>query len=533
MRRLLAVLILALGALGMPLALPSHAAGSTGTTGIAAGDFNGDGRLDLAVGSPGEDSNAGQVNIIYGSNTGLTGNGDEIFTQNTPGVQNPAEANDNFGQSVATGDFNADGRDDLAIGAPGEGVGTDPGNNSRTGAVHILFGRAGGLSTNGAQYWHQDSQDIQGTAENGDEFGFSLAAGNFGVSPKDDLAIGSPFEDPGNPEVGNAGIVHVLHGSNQGLSGQGDQIWSQDTPGVKGVAVEGQFENFGFSLAAANFGKNANDDLAIGVPHDSSGGTNTLLDCGAVNVLYGSPNGLTANGDQRWTQDSDDIKDQSQNEDGFGWALSAGNVGKSRFADLAVGSIFEDVGPEGSEVSNAGSVNVIYGGERGLRAKGNQFWTKMTPGIPGSLEDSNFGNTLAIGNLGKSGVADLAIGSPLQDVPGANSFEGEVTVIYGRGRGLRAPGSQSWTQDSPGINSNAENFDLFGTTAAIGNFGKSKRKDLAIGVPGEDSFAGAANVLYGRRTGLTAEGDQFWQQGLDGINGVAEAQDEFGDGPRD
>jgi hypothetical protein len=533
MRRLLTALTLSLASVGLPFAIPAQAAGSTGTTGAAAGDFDGDGRLDLAVGSPGEDSSAGQVNIIYGSNTGLTGSGDQIFTQNTPGIANAAEAQDNFGQSVATGDFNADGRDDLAIGAPGEGVGTDPDNDFRTGAVHILYGRAGGLSTNGAQYWHQDSQGIQGTAENGDEFGFSLAAGNFGHIGEDDLAIGAPFEDAGSPEVGNAGVVQVLFGSDLGLHRQGDQIWSQDAPGVKGVAVDGQFENFGFSLAAANFGKNGHDDLAIGVPNDSTGALDSLQFAGAVNVLYGSFQfGLTARGDQRWTRDSLDINGEAGFEDAFGWGLSASNVGKSRFADLAVGSPFDDVGDPA--VEDSGSVNLIYGGDRGLRAQGDQLWTRLTPGIPGSPEEgATFGNTLAIGNLGKSEVADLAIGAPQQDVPVANSNEGEVTVIYGKGRGLRAQGSQSWTQDSPQVNNEAEGLDLFGTSAAIGNFGKSKQRDLAIGVPGEDSFAGAANVLYGRPTGLSAQGDQFWQQGLNGINGVAEAGDNFGDGPRD
>ena len=47
------------------------------SSGIAKGDFNGDGFADLAVGVPGEDtpndvSNSGAVNVIYGSGGGLT-----------------------------------------------------------------------------------------------------------------------------------------------------------------------------------------------------------------------------------------------------------------------------------------------------------------------------------------------------------------------------------------------------------------------------------------------------------------------------
>jgi FG-GAP repeat len=533
MNRIVAAGTVIVLSLGLPIALPAHAAGSSGTTGVAAGDFNGDGNADLAVGAPGEDvgpegdeiQDGGQVHIIYGSNNGLTGDADQVFTQDTPGLTDEVEMFDGFGQSVAAGDFNGDGRDDLAVGAPGEGQG-DTGDAE--GVVHILFGRTGGLSTVGDQRWHQDSPGVMQVAEDGDSFGFTLTSGDFGKSTKDDLAIGVPFEGVGNPEIDGAGLVQVLFGSGDGLTAQGDELWHQDVSGVKGVVVD-QIERFGFALAAADFGRSGKDDLAIGTYRDSSGPSNEVLVAGAVNVLYGSAAGLTARGDQRWTQDSvqdgSAIKDQSENNDAFGWALAAGNVGKSQFADLAVGAYFEELG--NPAVVGAGAVNVIYGGEDGLRARGNQLWTHLTPGIPGSLESANFGNTVAIGNLGKSGVGDLAIGAPLQNVPAANSLEGDITVIYGRKDGLSAQGSQSWSQDSDGVRDQAEGNDNFGGCAAIGDFGRSKHKDLAIGVAGEDSSAGAANVLYGSQSGLSAAGDQFWQQGLNGIKGIAESGDNF------
>ena len=77
------------------------------------GDFNGDGFNDLAVGVPGEDvegiSNAGAVNVIYGSRPGLTGAGDQIWHQNQPGVNFGSEEGDSFGTSLASGDFDGDG----------------------------------------------------------------------------------------------------------------------------------------------------------------------------------------------------------------------------------------------------------------------------------------------------------------------------------------------------------------------------------------------------------------------------------------
>ena len=66
-----------------------------------SGDFNGDGRGDLAVGVEGQTVNghgfAGAVHVIYGSKHSLTGHGDRVFTQDTPGIKDVAEDGDRFG----------------------------------------------------------------------------------------------------------------------------------------------------------------------------------------------------------------------------------------------------------------------------------------------------------------------------------------------------------------------------------------------------------------------------------------------------
>jgi FG-GAP repeat protein len=58
--------------------------------------------------------------------------------------------------------------------------------------------------------------------------------------------------------------------------------------------------------------------------------------------------------------------------------------------------------------------------------------------------------------------------------------------------------------------------------------------DLAVGVPGEDDGAGGVNVIYGSKFviieggGLTATGDQFWNQDSGGIEDTAASNDRFG-----
>ena len=59
------------------------------------------------------------------------------------------------------------------------------------------------------------------------------------------------------------------------------------------------------------------------------------------------------------------------------------------------------------------------------------------------------------------GFGDLAIG-----VPGENSSQGAVNVLYGSATGLVATNNQFWTQDSTGVLDIAEAGDAFGSALA-------------------------------------------------------------------
>jgi hypothetical protein len=73
---------------------------------------------------------------------------------------------------MAIGDLNGNGFADLAIGVPGE----DLGSIGDGGVVHVLQGAAAGLTATGSQLWSQNSSGVDDTAEAGDGFGATLGS---------------------------------------------------------------------------------------------------------------------------------------------------------------------------------------------------------------------------------------------------------------------------------------------------------------------------------------------------------------------
>jgi len=214
---------------------------------LAAGDFNGDGKSELAVGMPGVSvggvAGAGAVNIFDGSTVGLVYTG-EIWNQD--GISGQAsQPGDAFGFSLAAGDFNADGKTDLAVGAPYKNVN----GVSDAGIVDIIYGSAAGLSSSvrSTQTWHRGTANLLGPSLSGQHFGWSLSAWNFGhdettVIPTippvittyrtADLAIGVPGDVVGG--VSGAGAVNVIYGSHaaNGLNSSNNQLFTQNSPGI-------------------------------------------------------------------------------------------------------------------------------------------------------------------------------------------------------------------------------------------------------------------------------------------------------------
>jgi hypothetical protein len=436
----------------------------------AAGDFDGDGFDDLAIGEWGATVNtfkgAGQVHIIYGGVNGLAVTyGYQHVDQETVGVESNAQPDDQFGRALAAGDVNNDGMDDLVVGAPRENVGGA--NNS--GATQVFAGSPGGLVFTTDLFFRQGSTGagilLGDAAENEDIFGSAVGTGDFNNDGNADVVIGVQGEtlndldvDPNN-DVSRSGAFHVLYG-NGTFANLGTVRALFDEDDLPGGALAGS--RLGCTFASGNYNGDAFTDLAVCADGRRVG---TTANAGAVFVLRGAGGGLTASGAQRWDFDTAGVRGTPTQGDNWGDSLASGDFNNDGRDDLAIAVDKKDL--DNTAGVDHGLVLVFPGGNNLLTVNSGKYkgFSEKTRGIPsfGAQSGDEFGSHLQSADYNSDGRTDLYIAAGGKSVSG-KAKAGALYLLKGATLGVTSSGSKVFTQNSPGILDTAEAGDFYGGT---------------------------------------------------------------------
>jgi FG-GAP repeat len=431
-----------------------QASASFGHAVATAGDSNNDGFGDVVVGAPFFDNgeeDEGRVFLYYGSASGPSATPDWIDELDYPDSR--------FGYAVSTaGDINADGYDDLIVGAPWWSFQEPEG-----GYIKIYLGSPAG----------PDSNLGLSQPQAGAHTGISVAtAGDVNGDGYDDLIYG--IEGYSNDQV-HEGRALLKYGSASG-------------PVSSGWLPEGNQDNAQFGHAVAPAGDVNGDgyaDIIVGAYlYD-----NDQADEGRAYLFLGSVDGPSATAD--WMAEGD------MTSTSFGHAVApAGDVNGDGYADVIIGAC---------TYNSEGRAFVYLGSSGGLADTADWF-------TEGNQGGSGFGfSVCTAGDVNGDGFSDIVVGASAYDHDEVN--EGRVYLYHGAADGLAA--TAGWTGEGD------QSDSQFGwSVSSAGDVNGDGHSDVIVGVPGYDSITndeGRASLFLGTASGLSIT--PAWVLDGDQVNG--------------
>lgn len=407
-----------------------------GITGL--GDFNGDGDADIAMSTwradPNGRTDAGTTYVVYGGPNRFNSPTFNLAAlDGTNGFRAIGrQAHDNSGLFIAgAGDINADGLDDLLIGA----TRADTALEVKPGESYLIYGTrepiSGGLldlldldGANGVRFIGPQVAD----------FAASVAGlGDVNADGIGDFAIGAratTIEDRDR-----TGAVYVIYGRRGPYTQDGSFTLGSLDPTVGAVITGAEAKDFLGQRVAGPGDVNGDGiaDIIIGAPFESAIG---IPEPGATYVIFGNPNGLGESGTVHLADltSGEGIEILGETDgDVFGITVSGtGDINGDGFCDFIVGA--QNADPEGR--TDAGESFLVLGNSVGAGPGGSFMLSDLSsPEVTrfrGEAAGDYSGNAVAgAGDVDADGVQDILIGAYHADVENIDEA-GRTYLIYGR-----------------------------------------------------------------------------------------------------
>ena len=415
----------------------------------SAGDVNGDGIDDFAIGARGTGYNgdySGSTYVVFGKESGFSGviGLSAIVRSGSDGFRIDGESvGDISGVSISAGDVNGDGFGDIIIGA----IWADF-NGRSSGSTYVVFGKPdspdGSNDFNGVMELSalDGSDGFRIDGENrGDNSGRSVSSGDVNGDGYDDIIIGAFGADSWGLTSGSPYVVHVVFGKESGFSRTTDL---SELDGSDGFRLDGanRRDFSASSVSSGDVNGDGYDDIIIGAGNADPNGN----DSGSTYVVFGKEGGYSRTIDLSELDGSDGfrINGGSAGDWSGNSVSSAGDFNGDGYDDIIIGAPRAD-----ANGSSYGSSYIVFGKVGGFSRTIELSELDGSDGF--RIENTGQSYVSSAGDVNDDGYDDIVIGAPW-----AEDATGYSYVIYGHATPVnRAPVFENEPTDLS-INENAD-----------------------------------------------------------------------------
>ena len=413
---------------------------------VSSGNINKDGFTDIIIGAPGANpsggGSAGETYVIFGSSSPPSTI--DLSTESADITICGDNYCDKIGHAVVSGDVNADGYEDIIIGAP---TCWDPwGGVSGTGKTHVIYGSSYPSPPYTIDLNTQSANITIYADDRRDWLGNTVASGDINGDGYMDIIIGARYADPGGRS--NTGETYVVFGRSFPSPAYTIDLDSQ--PADITVFGDDALDESGCAVASGDVNGDGYDDIIIGAhyadpgdpPRDFAGETYLISGGGAFITAHGL-------GGKSWIKEFSLLTNGLNSFKAFGGANSQGEV------HLAVGDIDADI------------LDEIAAGQ----GEGGKSWVKFF-----EVNGSPISGFKAFGASNTNGELHIALGNFDADAPE------EIVIAQGEG-------GQSWVKLFNADGTFMQSFKAFGAAnaqgevhVAAGDFNEDGIDEIVVGM---------------------------------------------------